>query len=63
MIRDYQNAQLNVKCTKLLEKIPAAEHKVQKLEKAGKTQEAEQLQTWIDKAKAGATISCPGPGK
>ena len=63
MIRDYQNAQLKVKCTELLEKILAAERRVQKLEKAGKTQEAEQVQTEIDKAKAAATISCPGPSK
>jgi hypothetical protein len=63
MIRDYQNAQLKVKCTELLEKIPAEERKVQKLEKAGKTQEAEQLQTWIDKAKAMVTVSCLGPAK
>jgi hypothetical protein len=63
MIRDYQNAQLKVKCTELLEKILAAERRVQKLEKAGKTQEAEQLRTEIDKAKVRATISCPGPAK
>ena len=63
MIRDYQTAQLKVKCTELLEKIPAAERRVQKLKKAGKTQEADEVQMEIDKAKAEATISCPAPAK
>jgi predicted metal-dependent phosphoesterase TrpH len=63
MIRDYKKAQLQAKCTELLEKIPAAERRVQKLEQAGKMQEVEQLQTWINKAKAAVAISCPGPGK
>ena len=62
MLLDYQKAQLTVKCTQLLERIPRAERKAQNLEKAGKAKEAEQVYEQLDKAKAFATVNCPKPG-
>jgi len=59
MMADHKKAQLQMECVKLLTKIPALERKLQKLEKAGKADEAEQVQLAIDEGKALTTVICP----
>ena len=61
MIIDHQNTVRKRDCVELLEKIPALERRVQRLEKSGKLDEAEQVQVVIDKAKAFTTVYCPPP--
>ncbi|TKB59197.1 MAG: hypothetical protein E8D49_09825 [Nitrospira sp.] len=56
-----QRGAMDRKCIELLTKIPALERKFQKLEKAGKAEEAEQVQVMIDQAKAITTVACPTP--
>lgn len=58
MLDDHRKAQHKMECVELLTKIPAAERRAQKLQKAGKSEEAERVQSWIDEAKALATVNC-----
>ena len=57
----HQRGEMDRKCIELLTKIPALERKFQKLEKAGKAEEAEQVQVLIDQGKAITTVACPTP--
>lgn len=61
MLVDHRKAQLKTRCVELLKRIPAEERRVQKLGKAGTMEEAEQVQSWLDEAKALATVNC-SPG-
>jgi hypothetical protein len=58
---DRQRANTKLKCIELLGKIPALEREVGKLQKVGRTNEAEQMQVKVDQAKAVTSVACPAP--
>lgn len=63
MILDHQRAENKARCVQLLEKLPALERRLGRLEREDSKEEAGQVQLTIDKIKAFTTVYCPSPCK